>query len=317
MHIRPSELLPWRSFSLRSLAALADTSASAAGAAGSAGTAKLGQQAPNARKHTTHRLAGHWHQSELRYRQYQPGPYDVWGSDVSAQSCASEDTQVADAAGAEVIPWGVKRIGAWNATLQSATPKGRVVVCVIDSGLWIDHPEYNNQNGPGNKDQLAGCKSTANCPYTWSGDEVGHGTHVAGTIGAPLNGLGVVGVMSQGADMYIVRIWNNSGEVSQGQGPFATDLVLAYDDCLTHLKEQQKTDKNTKMVINMSFGSAGPLTVERLWIQRAAKRGDVLFVGSSGNNGSWFRPTDAASREQSDPGQYLSYPASYDIPEVR
>lgn len=32
------------------------------------------------------------------------------------------------------------------------------------------------------------------------------------------------------------------------------------------------------MVLSLSFGSAGPLTVERLWFERAAKRGDMLFV---------------------------------------
>lgn len=33
----------------------------------------------------------------------------------------------------------------------------------------------------------------------------------------------------------------------------------------------------------MSFGSAGPLTVERLWFQRSAKRGDMLFVARCGS----------------------------------
>lgn len=221
-----------------------------------------------------------------------------------------------DAAGAEVVPWGIKRIGAWNSTLQNATPKGRVIVCIIDSGLWANHPEYKQNSGPGIHDTVDGCKINPNCPYVWSEDEVAHGTHVAGTIGAPQNGLGVVGVIARGADYHIVRIWNNSGDVSQGQGPYATDLILAYDNCLGHLEEQQKQDKNTKMVINMSFGSAGPLTVERLWIKKAAQRGDILFVGSAGNNGSWYRPADSSKGGEADPGQYMSYPASYDISEV-
>lgn len=125
--------------------------------------------------------------------------------------------------------------------------------------------------------------------------------------------------MPSGADIHVVRIWNDSGDVSQGQGPYATDLVLAYDNCLTYLIEQQKTDKNAKMVINMSYGSAGPLTVERLWIKRAAKRGDMLFVGSAGNNGTYLTSTVPYKSEQqlSDPGQYLSYPASYNLDEVR
>jgi hypothetical protein len=142
---------------------------------------------------------------------------------------------------------------------------------------------------------------------------------LAGTIGAARNGVGVIGVMPNGADIHVVRIWNDSGDVSQGQGPYATDLILAYDNCLSYLDEQQKTDAKAKMVINMSYGSAGPLTVERLWITRAAKRRDVLFVGSAGNNGTYLTSVVPYKSEQqpADPGQYMSYPASYDLPEVR
>jgi hypothetical protein len=132
--------------------------------------------------------------------------------------------------------------------------------------------------------------------------------------------VGVIGVMPGGADIHVVRIWNDSGDVSQGQGPYATDLILAYDNCLTYLTEQQKTDQNAKMVINMSFGSAGPLTVERLWMTRAAARGDMLFVASAGNNGTFLSSAVGASKSEqqaADPGQYMSYPASYDLEEVR
>lgn len=255
------------------------------------------------------KLAGHWHTSSS----FRPSQYDIWGNSIGDQQCASNDTQLADAAGAEVLPWGIKAIGATNETLLKAQSKGRAIVCIIDSGLARDHPEYKNFPG-----QLSGCQVGTNCPFEWSKDIVGHGTHVAGTIGAARNGVGVIGVMPSGADIHVVRIWNDSGDVSQGQGPYATDLVLAYDNCLTYLIEQQKTDKNAKMVINMSYGSAGPLTVERLWIKRAAKRGDMLFVGSAGNNGTYLTSTVPYKSEQqlSDPGQYLSYPASYNLDEM-
>jgi serine protease len=229
-----------------------------------------------------------------------------------------------------VLPWGVKEVGAWNPDLRALQPKGRAIVCIIDSGLWGGHAEYSTkpvwgraEDAPRNK--LSGCQGSSSCPFNWWYDTVGHGTHVAGTIGAPQNGVGVVGVLSQGAEVHVVRVWNTSGDVSQGQGPFATDLVLAYSQCLQHLKAQQAKAggaKKVNMVINMSFGSAGPLTVERMWIEKAAKRGDVLFVGSSGNNGSWLdtgkHVAGAASLSSKMPvGQYLSYPASYSLKEVR
>ncbi|KAF6263172.1 peptidase S8/S53 domain-containing protein [Scenedesmus sp. NREL 46B-D3] len=254
-------------------------------------------------------LAGHWHTSSS----FRPSQYDIWGNSIGDQQCASKDTQLADAAGAEVLPWGIKAIGAANETLLKAQPKGRAIVCIIDSGLARDHLEYRSFPG-----QLSGCQAGASCPYDWSKDVVGHGTHVAGTIGAARNGVGVIGVMPSGADMHVVRIWDVSGDVSQGQGPYATDLVLAYDNCLSHLIEQQKTDKSAKMVISMSYGSAGPLTVERLWITRAARRGDVLFVASAGNNGTYLTPAGPSKSEQqlADLGQFKSYPASYDLAEL-
>jgi hypothetical protein len=250
-----------------------------------------------------------------------PKSYESWGIDVVDAMCAGKDVQLnPDAATSEVLPWGIAAIGAANETLQKLAPKGRSIVCIVDSGLAMENSEYSDSRA-----SLAGCASTASCPYTWGQDIVGHGTHVAGTIGAPRNGRGVVGVMAHGAELYIVRVWNNSGDVSQGQGPYATDMVLAYSQCLDHLKAQQaKSRDKVTMVINMSYGSAGPLTVESKFISKAAKRGDVLFVGSAGNNGSWLdlgkRTGGAASLNSpasAEPaGQFMSYPASYRLDEV-
>jgi len=265
------------------------------------------------------RLLGHWH----LHQKPTPKAYDQWGADVVDTACAAKDMQpLPDVPDSEVIPWGIKEIGAWNQDLQNLPPKGRAIVCIIDSGLWGGHPEYKGKSTTHNT--FSGCEISGSCPFEWTSDIVGHGTHVAGTISAPANGVGVVGVLSQGAEIHVVRVWNESGDVSQGQGPYATDLVLAYNHCLTHLKAEQAKEgagKKVNMVINMSFGSAGPLTVERLWIEKAAQRGDVLFVGSAGNNGSWLdvgrRTAGPASLAGKEPvGQYLSYPASYRLNEV-
>jgi hypothetical protein len=228
----------------------------------------------------------------------------------------------------------VREVGATDERLRkalaAAPPRARSIVCIVDSGLEQAHPEYVNTTGGGSGTSslsLSGCSGSPACPYEWSKDVVGHGSHVAGTIAAPRNGVGVVGVMGGGAEVHVVRVWNDSGDVSQGQGPYATDLVLAYTNCLNHLKAEQARDPRARvnMVLNLSFGSAGPLTVERAWIERAAKRGDMLFVGSSGNNGSFLdvarRSGGPASLRGSGGsevvGQYFSYPASYALDEVR
>lgn len=85
------------------------------------------------------------------------------------------------------------------------------------------------------------CASTcAGCPFNWGGDLVGHGTHVTGTIAAEKNGFGVVGVIPGPAEIYAVRVFNDSGDVSQGQGlVYGSTLILAYTQCEGRLAAQQ------------------------------------------------------------------------------
>lgn len=301
LHIRPSA--PLGSSSSRTLQA-ADTSSSTGGLS---------------------KLLGPWHMGQVPHGRT---AYMQWGSEVVDATCAAKDERLEpQVPNSEVLPWGIREVGAWNPDLQKLPPKGRTIVCIIDSGLWGGHPEYSAAAATGPQNTFSGCQDSGSCPFEWKSDVVGHGTHVTGTIGAPQNGVGVVGVMSQGAEVHVVRVWNNSGDVSQGQGPYATDLVLAYSHCLSHLKAEQAAEKGGKrvnMVINMSFGSAGPLTVERMWIERVAQRGDVLFVGSAGNNGSFLDvgkraagPASLSGQSSKEPvGQYLSYPASYSLKEV-
>ena len=88
--------------------------------------------------------------------------------------------------------WGMPNIGAataWNTTQGSAD----VLVGVVDSGIATAHPDLGtNLRGDLGRNFVpeGGPVNSAH----WN-DEVGHGTHVAGTIGAiGNNGLGVAGV---------------------------------------------------------------------------------------------------------------------------
>jgi hypothetical protein len=230
-------------------------------------------------------------------------PYASWELDQT--SCSLQDEPLADYAGAEVLPWGIKAIEADSKIVPARTAGTGVVICIIDSGMWGGHPDLagNKLSGCGVGTGSAGepAANTKECPFEWDRDQVAHGTHVAGTIAALRNGAGVVGVIPGGADIFNVRIWNTSGDVSQGQGLFASDLVRAYSACeerLDTLKDKAAASGGPKprMVVSMSFGSAGPLTVERLWFERASKRGDMLFVArwvgpgwvSGGGGGGWW-----------------------------
>ncbi|EKB50453.1 S8 family serine peptidase [Cecembia lonarensis] len=94
----------------------------------------------------------------------------------------------------QVIPWGVQRVG-------GAFPfRGRHSVFILDTGIDINHPDLNVDVRKG-FDAYGGKRPNWNVQ-----DEHGHGTHVAGTVGALDNGFGVVGVAA-GVPVVPVKIF--------------------------------------------------------------------------------------------------------------
>jgi subtilisin len=104
---------------------------------------------------------------------------------------------------AQVTPRGVRRVfGALNpiARIDGSDERVDADVAIVDTGIDASHPDLNVVGG-------YNC-STGN-PDEW-GDGNGHGTHVAGTVGAIDNGTGVVGV-APGVRLWAVRILNSAG----------------------------------------------------------------------------------------------------------
>jgi len=100
------------------------------------------------------------------------------------------------------IPAGVRRVGAAVGTdVRQASSAN---VAVIDTGIDLSHPDLNAVAG-------TSCNGTG-VPT----DGNGHGTHVAGTIGARNDGSGAVGV-APGTKIFAVRVLgaNGSGYTSQ------------------------------------------------------------------------------------------------------
>jgi subtilisin len=131
---------------------------------------------------------------------------------------------------AQTLPTGINRIDA------EVTPSGNLAgpaVAVIDTGSG-PHPELN---------VVGGVNCSTGRPGNYS-DGNGHGTHVAGTIGARDNTDGVIGV-APGVPIYSVRVLNNAGSGSWSSVACGIDWVTA-----------NKASKNIK-VANMSLGGTG------------------------------------------------------------
>jgi subtilisin family serine protease len=122
----------------------------------------------------------------------------------------SEDRPVA--AAAQTLPTGVDRIDGELSSHYSSNA-WNIAVAVIDTG-----------SGPHADLNIAGGK---NCSTGNSfSDGNGHGTHVAGTIGAINNAAGVAGV-APGIPIYSVRVLNNQGSGSWSSIICGIDWVTA------------------------------------------------------------------------------------------
>jgi subtilisin len=135
-------------------------------------------------------------------------------------------------ADAQVLPTGIDRVDGELSSTVSGNGSGSVSVdvAVIDTGIDITHPDLNVAGG-------------VNCANGKSfNDSNGHGSHVAGIIGAKDNDIGVVGV-APGARLWAVRVLNPAGSGSFASVICGVDWVTAHKDVID--------------VANMSLGGTG------------------------------------------------------------
>jgi subtilisin len=148
-----------------------------------------------------------------------------------------------------------------------------VDVAIIDTGIDWQHPDLNVVGGI---NCAQGNPNRARC--SGNGDDNHyHGTHVAGTVAALDNGIGVVGV-APGARLWAVKVLN-----AQGSG--YTSWIVAGIDWVA-------ARSATIEVANMSLGGAGYSQAEYDAIQGAVNRG-IAFAVSAGNsdaNASGYSP---------------------------
>lgn len=142
-------------------------------------------------------------------------------------------------------------------------------VAILDTGIDVDHPDLNVVGG-------ANClqsrkrrgRTTYYCDATVSADDDQyHGTHVAGTVAALDNGVGVVGV-APGARLWAVKVLDSNGSGYTSGIIAGIDWVVAQGDI---------------EVMNLSLGGSGVSSAYQTAIDNAVANG-VAVVVAAGNS---------------------------------
>ncbi len=158
-----------------------------------------------------------------------------------------------DVATTSTVSWNIKQTGYGRGDLQTAK-----TVWIIDTGIDLDHPDLNVDTER-SRSFVSG--------QTSADDQNGHGTHVAGVIGAKNNSIGVTGVAS-GARLVGLKVLNQLGE----------GRLSGIIQAVNYVVQNGKAGD----VVNLSLGGEGTsATLERAILQ-AANAG-ILFAIAAGN----------------------------------
>lgn len=131
---------------------------------------------------------------------------------------------------AQSLPTGVHRIFADanpNITIDGNDDwRVDVDVAVIDTGIDLDHPDLNVVSGVSCMTESGPAWNRIVTCGPGGDDDHYHGSHVAGTIGAIDNDLGVVGV-APGARLHAVKVLNQNGSGKMSWVIAGVDYVTA------------------------------------------------------------------------------------------
>lgn len=138
----------------------------------------------------------------------------------------------------QCLPTGIDRFDGDRSSTRSGDGRGaaNVNVAVFDTGINPSHPDLNVVGGVA-------------CSYSKGfEDQNGHGTHVAGTIGAKDDRMGVVGV-APGARLWAGRVLNKNGVGSW------SNIICGIDWATSTRTDSDPS--NDIAVANMSLGGKG------------------------------------------------------------
>ena len=151
-----------------------------------------------------------------------------------------------------LVTWNIHQVGFGDGTGK--------VAWVIDTGIDFDHPDLT-------VDKTRSKSFIQN--VTSAADENGHGTHVAGIIGAKNNNFGVLGVAS-GATLVSLRVLDKDGE------GLLSSIVQALSYVITNAKAGD--------AVNMSIGEDGVSEILDQQVLNTAAKGIFISI-AAGNDG--------------------------------
>jgi subtilisin family serine protease len=201
----------------------------------------------------------------------------------------------------------IRMAGGWEVTIGS----GDITIAVLDTGIDYSHNDlvWNvwrnlgetsctdavDNDGNGYLNDCVGWNFIGNNNDPM--DDYGHGTHVAGVIGAKgNNSSGIAGIMWL-SNMMALKVCDANGSCDVGAEIAAIDYAI----------DMKKNHGVNVRVMNASFGGGGYEPNEYMAINRANAAG-ILFVAAAGNGGE----DGVADNNDVIP----MYPASYDLPNI-
>jgi minor extracellular protease Epr len=170
------------------------------------------------------------------------------------------------------VDWGIDHVNAPQAWVN-CTGNG-IKIAIVDTGISKKHPDLTVAGGVNLLDTTENKK--------WD-DDNGHGTHIAGIIGACNNSIGVVGV-AYDSELYAVKVLDSNGDGK------ISDVIEGIEWAV----------ENDMDIVSLSLGT-------NLYSQaledacEVAYNSDILLVAAAGNSGDGNPDTND-----------VDYPAKFD-----
>lgn len=196
----------------------------------------------------------------------------LWGLNNTNQTITSPSYTTNNPPGAAAVGKDMNVLGAWDVTTSCSS----IIVAVLDTGINYNHEDLADNMWDGSASCLDknGATISGGCPkHGWDfasvdndpKDEEGHGSHVAGTIGAVGNNNKGISGVCQTAKLMSVRVLGVGGG---SNASVADGIYFAV--------------RNGAKVINMSLGGTqySQLIYDAV---EYAKTNDVVVVVAAGN----------------------------------